>query len=236
VAHPAPRLANPGARLANPGAKRVNPTTNSAEVGATAVAIAATRQSRNRSQAGLKRRDAEGAEDRGGEELLLSPFSAFLSESQHLCVNSSQPARILKYSSTKSPPFPPPRPRPARPKPEPRHRPTRRRPGMGQRPNLATGARLPLSSFGGEGWGEEAVMPESRCPGLPSHWCPSPLPSPRASLAGRGRSPPWHCADAPPGKSLPRSVARAIKLPYGSNSTMVGYCQVDPALLSLETP
>jgi hypothetical protein len=157
VAHPAPRLANPGARLANPGAKRVNPTTNSAEVGATAVAIAATRQSRNRSQAGLKRRDAEGAEDRGGEELLLSPFSAFLSESQHLCVNSSQPARILKYSSTKSPPFPPPRPRPARPKPEPRHRATHLRSGMGQSPakstqrlNAASSSRseLPREAFG----------------------------------------------------------------------------------------
>ena len=35
----------------------------------------------------------------------------------------------------------------------------------------------------------------------------------------------------PHGKSLPRSVARATKLPYGSNSTIVGYCQVDPALL-----
>jgi hypothetical protein len=33
------------------------------------------------------------------------------------------------------------------------------------------------------------------------------------------------------GKSLPRSVARATKLPYGSNSAFIGYCQVDPALL-----
>src|ERR1035438_2738226 len=35
----------------------------------------------------------------------------------------------------------------------------------------------------------------------------------------------------PHGKSLPRSVARATKLPYGRNSTLLGYCQVDPALL-----
>ena len=59
----------------------------------------ATRQSRNRSQTGLKRRDAEGAEERGGEELLLSPFSAFLSESQRLCVNSSPPASESGFSS-----------------------------------------------------------------------------------------------------------------------------------------
>src|ERR1035441_763259 len=35
----------------------------------------------------------------------------------------------------------------------------------------------------------------------------------------------------PHGKRLPRSVAHATKLPYGSHSTLLGYCQVDPALL-----
>jgi hypothetical protein len=33
------------------------------------------------------------------------------------------------------------------------------------------------------------------------------------------------------GKSLPRSVARATKLPYGSNSILLGYWLVNPALL-----
>src|ERR1039458_3982163 len=92
-----------------------------------------------------------------GEEPLPPPFSAFLSESLRLCVNSSQPARRLEYSSTKSPPFPPPRPRPARPKPEPRHRPTPPRPRMGQTPakstwrlNAASSSRseLPREAFG----------------------------------------------------------------------------------------
>jgi hypothetical protein len=49
---------------------------------------------------------------------------------------------------------------------------------------------ISLSSFGGEGWEEEAVTQGSRsCPCLPSCLCPSPRPSPRASLAGRGRRP-----------------------------------------------
>jgi antitoxin (DNA-binding transcriptional repressor) of toxin-antitoxin stability system len=39
----------------------------------------------------LERRDAEGAEERSGVELIVSPFSAFLSESLRLCVNPSPP-------------------------------------------------------------------------------------------------------------------------------------------------
>jgi prepilin-type N-terminal cleavage/methylation domain-containing protein/prepilin-type processing-associated H-X9-DG protein len=47
---------------------------------------------------------------------------------------------------------------------------------------------ISLSSFGGEGRGEEAVTSGSRsCPGLPLRTSPSPQPSPRAPLAGRGR-------------------------------------------------
>jgi hypothetical protein len=92
-----------------------------------------------------------------GEEPLPSPFSAFLSESLRLCVNSSQPARRLEYSSAKSPPFPPPRPCPARPEPKLRHRHTHRRPGMAQSPakstwrlNAASSSRseLPREAFG----------------------------------------------------------------------------------------
>src|ERR1017187_10352806 len=47
----------------------------------------------------LKRRDAEGAEERRGEELFLYPFSASL---RALCVSAldpSQPASKLGYSS-----------------------------------------------------------------------------------------------------------------------------------------
>src|ERR1035438_5442432 len=54
-------------------------------------AVNTTRQSRNRTQTSF---NAEGAEQRGGEEHFLSPFSAFLSESLRLCVNSSQPASL----------------------------------------------------------------------------------------------------------------------------------------------
>ena len=47
-----------------------------------------------------------------------------------------------------------------------------------------------LSSSGGEGWGEEAVVSDSRCcPRLPPRLCPSP----RAPLAGRGSSPRRQC-------------------------------------------
>src|ERR1017187_9431144 len=58
-------------------------------------AVNTTRQSRNRTQTSF---NAEGAEQRGGEEHFLSPFSAFLSESLRLCVNSSQPASKSGYS------------------------------------------------------------------------------------------------------------------------------------------
>ena len=66
------------------------------------------------------------------------------------------------------------------------------------RPHLdtATSRRLSLSSFGGEGWGEEAVTPESTRLRLPSRLCPFPRPSPRASLAERGRSSRWQYQDA----------------------------------------
>ena len=58
--------------------------------------------------------------------------------------------------------------------------------------------RTSLSSFGGEGWGEEAALSESHCrPGLQTRRCPSPQPSPRARLAGRGRNLWWQCQDAP---------------------------------------
>src|SRR5205809_6807674 len=54
--------------------------------------------------------------------------------------------------------------------------------------------RTSLSSFGGEGWGEEAALSESHCrPGLQTRRCPSP----RARLAGRGRNLWWQCQDAP---------------------------------------
>src|SRR5438876_3859887 len=57
--------------------------------------------------------------------------------------------------------------------------------------------RTSLSSFGGEGWGEEAALSESYCrPGLQTRRCPSPQPSPRARLAGRGRNLWWQCQDA----------------------------------------
>src|ERR1039458_1692855 len=46
-------------------------------------------------------RDAEGAEERRGEELLLSPFSASLSEALRLCVNSGAPASKSGYSKRK---------------------------------------------------------------------------------------------------------------------------------------
>ena len=62
-----------------------------------------------------------------------------------------------------------------------------------------------LSSFGGEGWGEEAVTPGGTCcPWLPQRLCPSPQPSPRAPLAGRGRNTRWQCQNAPSpsGRSL----------------------------------
>src|SRR5438552_16698808 len=58
--------------------------------------------------------------------------------------------------------------------------------------------RTSLSSFGGEGLGEEAALSESHCrPGLQTRRCPSPQPSPRARLAGRGRILWWQCQDAP---------------------------------------
>src|ERR1035438_6826254 len=61
-------------------------------------AVNTTRQSRNRTQTSF---NAEGAEQRGGEEHFLSPFSAFLSESLRLCVNCSPPASNSGYSSTR---------------------------------------------------------------------------------------------------------------------------------------
>src|SRR5438876_5968964 len=58
--------------------------------------------------------------------------------------------------------------------------------------------RTSLSSFGGEGWGEEAALSESHCrPGLQTRRCPSPQPSPRARLAGRGRNLWWQCQERP---------------------------------------
>src|SRR5439155_2620186 len=58
--------------------------------------------------------------------------------------------------------------------------------------------RTSLSSFGGEGWGEEAALSESHCrPGLQTRRCPSPQPSPPPRLAGRGRNLWWQCQDAP---------------------------------------
>src|SRR5436309_3751333 len=46
--------------------------------------------------------------------------------------------------------------------------------------------RTSLSSFGGDGWGEEAALSESHCrPGLQTRRRPSPQPSPPAPLAGR---------------------------------------------------
>ena len=51
-----------------------------------------------------------------------------------------------------------------------------------------------LSSFGGEGWGEEAVTPGgSCCRCLQRRLCPSP----RAPLARRGRNTRWQCQGAP---------------------------------------
>ena len=65
--------------------------------------------------------------------------------------------------------------------------------------NTADGS-FSLSSFGGEGWGEEATMPGSRsCPCLPLRLSPSP----RASLAGRGRSLRWQCREAPVAPDAP---------------------------------
>src|ERR1017187_6838336 len=58
-------------------------------------AVNTTRQSRNRTQTSF---NAEGAEQRGGEEHFLSPFPAFLSESLRLCVKSSPPASKSGYS------------------------------------------------------------------------------------------------------------------------------------------
>jgi hypothetical protein len=69
--------------------------------------------------------------------------------------------------------------------------------------DTATNRRLTLSSFGGEGWGEEAVMPKSTRLRPSLRLCPSPRPSPRASLAGRGRSPRWQCRTAPVRRCLP---------------------------------
>src|ERR1017187_3420192 len=62
-------------------------------------AVNTTRQSRNRTQTSF---NAEDAEQCGGEEHFLSPFSAFLSESLRLCVNCSPPASKSGYSSTKN--------------------------------------------------------------------------------------------------------------------------------------
>ena len=46
--------------------------------------------------------------------------------------------------------------------------------------------------------GEEVVTPGSRsCTRPELCLCPSPQPSPRAPLAGRGSSPRWQCQDAP---------------------------------------
>jgi hypothetical protein len=73
--------------------------------------------------------------------------------------------------------------------------------------NTAASRRLSLSSFGGEGWGEEAVTPESIRLRLPVRLCPSPRPSPRASLAGRGRSPRWQCQDGLPASPTPPESA-----------------------------
>src|SRR5438552_12326543 len=57
--------------------------------------------------------------------------------------------------------------------------------------------RTSLSSFGGEGWGEEAALSESHCrPGLQTRRCPPPQPSPRAPPAGGGRKFWWQGPDA----------------------------------------
>src|SRR5206468_9277350 len=69
--------------------------------------------------------------------------------------------------------------------------------------------RTSLSSFGGEGWGEEAALSESHCrPGLQTRRCPSPQPSPRARLAGRGRNLWWQRQDAPLSQGLQESGLR----------------------------
>src|SRR5437879_12632408 len=76
--------------------------------------------------------------------------------------------------------------------------------------------RTSLSSFGGEGWGEEAALSESPCrPGLQTRRCPSPQPSPRARLAGRGRNLWWQCQDAPPVAS-PKSSRFAQSFAYSN--------------------
>ena len=73
--------------------------------------------------------------------------------------------------------------------------------------------RTSLSSFGGEGWGEEAALSESHCrPGLQTRRCPSPQPSPRARLAGRGRNLWWQCQDAPQRSAATAARGTALNL------------------------
>src|ERR1035441_1974121 len=62
------------------------------------------------------------------------------------------------------------------------------------------GDPISLASFGGEGRGEEAVTPHA-CRCLPMHLCPSPQPSARASLAGRGRNPGGSVKMPPPARA-----------------------------------
>jgi len=58
---------------------------------------------------------------------------------------------------------------------------------------LPTDDSVSLSSFGGEGWGEEAVPPGgSHLSCMPPRLCPSPS----APLARRGRNARWQCQDA----------------------------------------
>src|SRR2546422_8224709 len=66
--------------------------------------------------------------------------------------------------------------------------------------------RTSLSSFGGEGWGEEAALSESHCrPGLQTRRCPPPPPPPPPRPGGGGGKILWACPNAaPPPRIAPR--------------------------------
>ena len=55
---------------------------------------------------------------------------------------------------------------------------------------------ISLSAFGGEGWGEEVLLPGSRSRPHPFAFEPLSPTLSRAPLAGRGRSPWWQCQGA----------------------------------------
>src|SRR5260370_2967557 len=84
---------------------------------------------------------------------------------------------------------------------------------------------ISLSFFGGEGWGAEAALSESRPrTHLPVRLCPSPQPSPRASLAGRGSKAWSQCKDAP------RWLALPLRLPQSFWRTVPGLAAAAVAL------